>query len=210
MSFIETRGMLAKLLATENLVVEHDGNASTASFNTDTRVLTLPIFKTEDKHVYNMLVAHEASHALHTPADWAEQVSDDVPFDFVNVIEDVRIERLIQQQFPGLRTDFTRGYDELNAQDFFGIADSGTSSLSLIDRINLHFKLGARALIQFTAEEQVYVDAIDEADTFDKVLLTAAMLADYIQQRKQDAQESLDEQQQGRAGEQGSTVPIRF
>ena len=73
MTFLETRGMLAKLLATENLHVQHDAAAATASFDTDTRTLTLPVFKTEDKHVYNMLVAHESSHALHTPADWAER-----------------------------------------------------------------------------------------------------------------------------------------
>jgi hypothetical protein len=199
MSFIETRGMLAKLLATENLHVEHDASAVTASFDTDTRTLTLPVFKTEDKHVYNMLVAHESSHALHTPADWAEQVPANVPFDYVNVIEDVRIERLIQAQFPGLKVDFTRGYDELNAKDFFGIAESGTDKLSLIDRINLRFKLGARALIQFTDEELTYVNAVDEADTFDKVLLVAKMLHGYIQDRKQDAQETPDAEQEGKA-----------
>ena len=199
MSFIETRGMLAKLLATENLHVQHDAGASTASFDTDTRVLTLPIFKTEDKHVYNMLVAHESSHALHTPHDWATQAPAGVPFDYINVIEDVRIERLIQQQFPGLRTDFTRGYDELNAKDFFGIAHSGTDKLSLIDRINLYFKLGARALIKFTDEEMTYVKAVDEADTFDKVLLVAKMLHGYIQDRKQDSAETPDAEQQGNA-----------
>ena len=197
MSFIQTREMLAKLFATENLVVEHDSTAITASFDTDTRVLTLPVFKTEDKHVYNMLVAHESSHALHTPPDWAEQAPPNVPFDYINVIEDVRIERLIQAQYPGLRTDFTRGYDELNAKDFFGIAESGTDTLSLIDRINLHFKLGARALIRFTDEELTYVNAVDEADTYDKVLLVATMLHDYIQSKKQGSEEMESITQEG-------------
>ena len=41
-NFIETRGMLSKLLATENLVIEHDNNARTAAFDTQNRVLKLP------------------------------------------------------------------------------------------------------------------------------------------------------------------------
>lgn len=187
MSFLETRGMLAKLLATENLQIQHSASANTASFDTDTRVLTLPIFKTEDKHVYNMLVAHESSHALNTPADWAERVPAGVPFDYVNVIEDVRIERLIQSRFPGLKVDFTRGYDELNNRDFFAINDTDVNKMSFIDRINLHFKLGARALIKFSDAEMPYVTAVDEADSFDKVLLAAAMIHDYIQSAKQDS-----------------------
>ena len=209
MSFIQTREMLAKLFACENLVVEHDSTARTASFDTDTRVLTLPVFKTEDKHVYNMLVAHESSHALHTPPDWAEQAPAGIPFDYINVIEDVRIERLIQAQYPGLRTDFTRGYDELNAKDFFGIAESGTDKLSLIDRINLTYKLGARALIRFTDEEMTYVRAVDEADTFDKVLLVAAMLHGYIQDKKQDSEEmeSITQEGQGEDDSEGQESP---
>ena len=30
-------------------------------------------------------------------------------FDFVNVIEDIRIEKFIQSKFPGLRRDFHKG-----------------------------------------------------------------------------------------------------
>ena len=191
-NFIETRGQLAKLLATENLVVQHDTTAVTASFNVQDRVLTLPVLDTEDKFVYNMMTAHEVGHALYTPTDWHERVPENVPFDFVNVIEDVRIEKFIQQKFPGLRPDFAKGYDGLNDADFFGIANKDLSKLSFIDRINLHFKLGARALIPFTDEERPYVQAVDEADTFDKVCLVSAMLRDYLN-AKRDGEEQQPE-----------------
>ena len=188
-NFMETRGMLAKLLATENLIVQHVKGTETASFNTENRVLTLPILNTVNEHVYNLFVSHEVGHALWTPVNWAEQVPNDIPFDFVNVIEDVRIERAIQDKFPGLRRDFTKGYDELDDKDFFGIADKDLSKLSFIDRVNLHFKLGARAFIPFTEEEMTYVRAVDEADTFDKVCLTAAMLRDYLNAKREEKSE---------------------
>ena len=66
----EIKGNLAKLLATENLVVEHR-NVSTASFDTGRRVLTLPVWNKASSTVYDMLVGHEVGHALYTPdTDW--------------------------------------------------------------------------------------------------------------------------------------------
>ena len=190
MSFLNIKGALAKLLATENLHVNHDGTATTASFNPQTRVLTLPILKTEDNHVYDMFVGHEVGHALYTPVDWKDQIDENTPFDFVNVVEDARIEKAIQDKFPGLRVDFSHGYDSLHNQDFFDIADKDVSQLSLIDRINLYFKLGARALIPFSNEEMTYVRAVDEADTFDKVVLVSKMLAEYVKAKRDDQQDT--------------------
>ena len=61
---------LAKLLATENIEVQENA-VQTASFDVKDRILTIPIFKEEQrsKHIYDMLVGHEVSHALHTPSD---------------------------------------------------------------------------------------------------------------------------------------------
>ena len=184
--------MLAKLLATENLIIEHDGAAKTASFDTENRVLKLPVLNTENENVYNMFCAHEVGHALQTPHYWKNDVPDDLPTDFVNVVEDVRIEKYIQNKFPGLRVDFSKGYDYLNVSNFFKIQDTDISKLSLIDRINLHFKLGVRALVPFTDEELVYVNAVDEADTWDKVLLASKMIHEYIGS-KSDKTDSPDE-----------------
>ena len=205
MSFLEVKGALAKLLATENLHVQHDGTAQTASFNTATRVLTLPVLQTDNSHVYDMFVGHEVGHALYTPCDWIEQAPDEVPFDFINVIEDVRIERMIQDKFPGLRKDFTRGYDYLNEQNFFEIVGKDLAELSFVDRINLHFKLGNRALIPFTEEEMTYVRAVDEADTFEKVCLVSKMIADYLNTKSDPTQEQPSESLNGDNGQDGES-----
>ena len=101
MSQQEIKGNLAKLLATENLVVEHR-NVPTAQFNVDTRVLTLPNWDKASSIVYDMLVGHEVGHALFTPnEDWTLKVQ--VPQSYVNVVEDVRIEKLMKRKYPGLR-----------------------------------------------------------------------------------------------------------
>ena len=139
MSQQEIKGNLARLLATENLVVEHR-KVPTAQFNVDSRVLTLPLWDLASSAVYDMLVGHEVGHALFTPnVDFREQVT--CPKDFVNVIEDARIEKLMKRKYAGLRKSFAQGYTELNNKDFFEVADKDLSEFSLIDRINLHLSL---------------------------------------------------------------------
>ena len=167
----EIKGNLARLLATENLVVEHK-HCHTASFDVDRRVLVLPKWDKASDVVYDMLVGHEVGHALFTPnEDWRDTA--DCPKDFVNVIEDARIEKLMKRKYPGLKKSFVGGYKELNDRDFFNIHGEDLEDLSLIDRINLHFKIGANALIPFSIEEKVFVARTDVAETFEEVLQIA-------------------------------------
>ena len=182
MSTKEIKGNLARLLATENLIVEHR-KVPTASFDVDRRVLTLPMWDKASDVVFDMLVGHEVGHALFTPnEDWRDIA--DCPKDFVNVIEDARIEKLMKRKYPGLRKSFAGGYQELNDRDFFSVANEDIDSFSLIDRINLHFKIGASALIPFSIEEQVFVARTDLAETFDEVLDIAVDVYEFSKQEK--------------------------
>ena len=71
----EIKGNLARLLATENLIVEHRKDIPTASFDTDRRVLQLPQWDKASGVVYDMLVGHEVGHALYTPnKDYTDHV----------------------------------------------------------------------------------------------------------------------------------------
>ena len=53
----EIKGNLARLLATENLVVEHK-QTPTAYFNVDTRVLVLPKWDKASDVVYDLSLIH--------------------------------------------------------------------------------------------------------------------------------------------------------
>ena len=178
----EIRGNLARLLATENLIVEHR-NVPTAQFDVDRRVLTLPNWDRASNIVYDMLVGHEVGHALFTPDDdWTETTN--CPKDFVNVIEDARIEKLMKRKYPGLKKSFAGGYRELNDQDFFGIANEDLDTLTLIDRINLHFKCGAEAMIPFSIEEQLFVARTDTVESFEEVLKIAQDVYEFSNMQK--------------------------
>ena len=56
---------IAKLLATENLTVRHSTTAKTAFFDTNSRVLTLPVYLVKNDDVHDMMTGHEVGHALY-------------------------------------------------------------------------------------------------------------------------------------------------
>ena len=193
MSFQEVKGTLAKLLATEDLIIEHR-QVSTASFDVDRRLLTLPIWDRASETVYDLLVAHEVGHALFTPNEdvWG------VPMGFVNITEDARIEKLIKRKYPGLPKTFYRGYQEMQDDDFFDIADEDLDAMNLADRINLYFKVGSFVKINFSAEEQQFVNQTAEAETFDEAVEAAKAIFLYM---KSPEEEKVDESQSGQEGE---------
>jgi hypothetical protein len=194
----EIKSQLAKLLATEDLVVEHK-KVSTACFNVHTRVLTLPLWEKASNTVYDLLVGHEVGHALFTPdEDWTDKVK--VPPQFVNVVEDARVEKLMKRKYAGLAKTFFNGYKELNEDDFFQIEEEDIFTFNLADRVNLYFKVGNFITLDFKPEEQEIISLISASETFADVLIAAEELYKYCKKEKEQEQKVVDfdsHQQQG-------------
>ena len=113
----EIKSQLAKLLATEDIIVEHK-QVQTASFNVESRVLILPLWEKASNDVYDMLVGHEVGHALFTPNQW-DWLEEGLPIGVVNVVEDARIEKLMKRRYMGIAKSFFKGYTELHQDNFF-------------------------------------------------------------------------------------------
>ena len=186
----EIKSQLAKLLATEDLVVEHK-KVPTACFNVHTRVLTLPLWERASGIVYDLLVGHEVGHALFTPdEDWTETAK--VPQQFVNVVEDARIEKLMKRKYAGLAKTFFNGYKELNDDDFFQIADENVETFNLADRSNLYFKIGNFITLDFNSEEQEILNLIGACESFADTLIAAEELYKYCKKEKEQQQKVSD------------------
>ena len=183
-----TKSLLAKLLASENLTVEH-GKFSTASFDVKNRVLRLPIWKEMSGSLYDLMVLHEVGHALWTPeAGWHESASKKGPGfkSFLNVVEDARIERKIKDKYPGGRKSFTEGYLELVRKDFFGTKELDLNEMNLIDRINLYFKAGSSNGIEFSEEENGFIEKVATTRTWDDVVRVSEELYEYAKDHDSD------------------------
>lgn len=200
--------LLAQLLASEGITVEHRPDAKTAWFELDSRRLVLPQWENKNQSVYDFLVGHEVGHAKYTPADeWKSESiriggegNSMIAKDYINVVEDARIERMIKREFPGLRSDFVAGYKELASMDAFGLQGRDVASLPLVDRINLYYKLGVHTgmVVPFSTEEQVFIDRINAAKTFKDVTDISADLYEFAKQQKKEREE-----QQGNDGSNG-------
>ena len=172
----QIKSQLAKLLATENIEVQ-ENQVKTASFDVKNRILTIPILKEEhkSKYVYDMLVGHEVSHALHTPSkSWADMKNKTDEFrSFVNVLEDVRIDKLIQKKYPGLVKDYLLGFKKMYKDNFFGTKGKDLSTYALIDKLNLYFKSSKTLNFNFNKKENYFVDLVNKCKTFKDVLKLA-------------------------------------
>ena len=123
MELIQSKSLLAKLMATENLTVEQR-KVQTASFDVQNRILTLPILDAKiSPFLYDLFLGHEVGHALNTPLEGLVKAKEEkISRSVINVVEDSRIERKIKNKYPGIRISFVKGYRELIEKDFFGTA----------------------------------------------------------------------------------------
>ena len=185
----ESKSYLAKLLATENITVEHR-KVPTAFFDLKKRLLVVPIWKQEmSNDVLDLLLSHEIGHALYTPMkEWQKAVDiDKIPHSFLNVIEDARIEKLVKRKYAGLKQTFIRGYRDLIENNFFNTKGRNINDMLLIDRLNMHFKSSyIESDIDFTSTELDIVDRMKKLETFEDVKILAKELSEYCSKEKEE------------------------
>jgi len=192
------QGMLAKLLAKENLRIHH-GNYTTAFFDPAARVLGLPIWNVS-KDVYDLLVGHEVGHALYTPAsaiqDFRKQCPN-IPFDALNVVEDIRIERMVQDMYPGLKSAFQKAYVAMVERNFFGTKGKDIATLGFLDRLNLHAKAGTVVNVNLSVEEKAIYDKCLAAQTIEDCIQICKDIAHMIEKSKNDERTNKGEDAKG-------------
>lgn len=187
---IDTKSLLAKLMATENIIVEQR-KIPTAMFNVKDRILTVPIFAQElSSQKYDLFIGHEVGHALWTPIDGIIQGhKENINSGVLNVVEDSRIERKIKNKYPGLRNSFIKAYGELYEENFFGTSGVDINEYNLIDRINLHCKVGVRIGIKFTDKERELLNAVESTETYDDVIEVSKRIISFMKQQKKEKKE---------------------
>ena len=205
---LQNQSSLAKLLATENITVTHSKRLSTAYFDVKNRVLGLPVWKDQGKVVYDMLVGHEVSHALYTPHEKFEKFLEDEGrshFDILNIVEDIRIERLIKLKYAGMPRIFNGAYKKLVESDFFKVEGKNIDELNFLDRLNLHAKIGPYANVPLSEEELNIYNKCLKAETFEDVIELYHEIKEFIAEEannkiKEDSDEAPSDNQEGDEG----------
>jgi hypothetical protein len=180
----EQKTQLAKLMATENLSVQHQ-KIRTARFDPVNRVLYLPIWQNMSGSLYDLLCGHEVGHALYTPAEgWHDAVVNKSKGknykSFLNVVEDARIEKKVKRKYPGLTNSFKVAYQELMKRDFFGLCGRDITKMAFIERLNIYTKSQYTATyIPFNDRELAFIDKILAMETWNDVLSVTDEIYEY-------------------------------
>jgi hypothetical protein len=209
---LDSKAVLARLMATENISVEHVPSAQTAYFDTQSRRLVFPCWQNMDSNLYDMLAGHETAHALFTPAgaqvlvDAIRKVDtrngSNAAKTFLNIVEDARIERLMKARLPGLRRSFFTAYQGLMEHPLFKDMLTRVTEMRLIDRVNIHYKWGAWVKVPFTTEELPLVQRVAETKTFEDVIEVSRLLWE-MQREQENSEPQPQEEQQSATGAEG-------
>lgn len=209
--FDDSKRLVAKLLAKENITVQFVRGAQTATFDVVRRVLTIPYWMGLTVTQLDHLIGHEVGHALFTKQSYIETLltkyRDEATMlmRYWNVTEDAFIERKMKAQYPGFKQIFHDSYQlfHQNGPLFKGtrthLENPNTgrmepiASMRLIDRINLFYKIGAFIDVTFTAEEKTFIHRIDAITSTEDSFVVALDLYRYA---KEQAQKQQQEQQQ--------------
>ena len=196
MELLESKSLLAKLMATENLVVEQR-KVHTAMFDVKNRILTIPVLDEKiNGHTYDLFVGHEVGHALYTPMEGMLKArAEKVNASILNVVEDSRIERKIKSKYPGLRNSFIKAYRELSDKDFFGTKGIDLNEMNFIDRVNLHCKGGAILGIKFDAEEKALLNEVETTQTYEEVIEVTKRITEFMKQKEEERKANQPEEE---------------
>jgi hypothetical protein len=189
----ESKSQLAKLMASENLTVQHR-KTSTAYFLPKERVLVCPIWQDMAGDLYDLCMGHEVGHALYTPVEgWHNAASNKGKNykHFLNIVEDARIEKKIKRKYPGLIRQFASAYKKLTDRDFFGIRDR-LMPLTFIDRINLETKIGQYLNVDFHNDtERQLIAEVNALETWDDVVRVTDKIWEYSKSEQKEMMEEF-------------------
>lgn len=183
MTELNRKSILARLLAKENIQVEQC-NHPTAFFDVERRILGIPYWKGVSNDLYDLFVGHEVGHALYTPADGWHTSTKEIPGcprSYINIVEDIRIEKKVLNEYPGLIGSFMRGYKDLLDRDFFGIGQTPVHTMSFMNRLNIHSKTRGQVKVPFSAKEHQYVDMAMAVETWEDVIQVCRELLVFVE-----------------------------
>jgi hypothetical protein len=192
-------------MSTENIDVKIISGLKTARFDLQNRVIELPFYETIENDSEHMLVVHEIGHALFSNDVMSPEKTIDKAlvskygFPLINVLEDVWVEKNIKKMYPGVKEVFRRGYKLFHSRDFFGVKDKNVDQMNLLDRINLHFKIGECLEVNFSAEEKSFIDRISEMESREDFFKIMDDIKDFLasQNKKSDEIETQQKEDFG-------------
>lgn len=187
--------VLAKLMAKENLTII-DGGVETSMIDMDKRIVYIVKFNHNSplacKEVRTTSISHEIGHALFTPTTLMhEAIKRKMPnlSQYVNIVEDIRIEKLIKNQYKGLHATMQAGRKVMLDNNIFGLsAKLSPNSLEYANKLILYTKVGVvNSKVKFSVKEEAVLRFIERMAVDEKsVIECAKFLFLFCEEQKQE------------------------
>lgn len=173
------------MLASENIEIKFSPSAKTASFNVESRIITMPMYDFLSDEARQSFISHEVGHALFTKYSVDEFIKLHNKYGVIfNIVEDTYIERMMKQKYPGLNSVFKKGYKNLYDENIFEL-NAPVDSYSFPDKINLLFKIGfLLPEIHFNDEESKIVAKIYTISNNEDVKSVTKEIYEYVNNNK--------------------------
>lgn len=212
--------MFLKFMSKRGISIQY-GEVQTAYYDLENNVITLPNYVLEDIDLFIRFGTHEAAHSLFTPKFFYSEhntmsraidktrnievngtvykLSREL-FSCINIVEDIRIEKLIRQHFPGLIAPYRRSAEKLSKTKPWEVLrnikgnQEAFDKLCIADKINLKSKfkeyLGD---VDMTDREYAILKYLSKTSSFEDVLVRSLFLYKLVHAEKDVNQMSQDD-----------------
>lgn len=185
---VKKNSILAKILSSENIFLSVQEGTGTAFFDLKKRMLSIPEWMFGDEDFYMMVLGHEIAHCVFTPYEGWMNIRKHPKYDpkndqikkyimsATNILEDIRIDQLIQNRYPGLRKHYRASVKFIIETNFFKLKENEDPNIrSFLNRICIYSKSDARNSfeqygIKFNPEEQEFVDRVYAASKYEEIV----------------------------------------
>lgn len=173
---------VCKLFAEDNIIVRFSETAETASYSPFGNVLELPynLKVLSDEDISILFISHEVGHAKWSSPEAIKETNALGLHTEHNIVEDIRIERMIKRKYPGLVSAYVRGYSKLSDDGFFGNPKIWNTH-SFANRLNIYAKVGpvTGKKIKFSDDELDFYKRCMLAETEEEVIALSKELTTF-------------------------------
>ena len=210
-----------KVISNNNrLNITYSNEARVGYYTPALNKVVLPYYITKDRDIYILMGSHEISHVLHTPLEFLDNHDgtnsnkhptvrgvkfNKVLMNCINIVEDIRIERLIRNKFPGFVAVYERGYTKL-FHTLFNMAEDSWDKMHLGDRINHKAKLGKLSKHQLTTYEEGIFRYLKDTKDFNDVIIKSLYLYNILMENEKPNDKEQQEQAEEECEADGDNI----
>ena len=204
-----------KVLSSDGKVnISRSRDAHTAYWDPETNNIVLPEYAKNQKELYILFGSHEIAHSLYTPKNFYQYSNSSKVISSVdsnktveltrtvmhvlNVIEDIRIEKLIRRKYPGLVSIYRKGHELLYQKavskiENYPISNEDWANRTIIDRICAKVMYGKIIDLELSDKEYAIMKWICRGETWNDTLIRTFYILELL--KSESAQAEIESNQ---------------